>query len=70
MMYTTKQCHFCTNKKVAIDYKDSELLKGFLSSHKKIAKRKRSGLCAKHERKVAMAIKRARIMALLPFVPA
>lgn len=68
-MIILKQCFFCTNKKIAIDYKNEEVLKSFISSHKKIAKRKRSGLCAKHARAVASAIKRARFMAILPFVP-
>ncbi|OGY54942.1 MAG: 30S ribosomal protein S18 [Candidatus Buchananbacteria bacterium RIFCSPLOWO2_01_FULL_46_12] len=62
-----KQCHFCVNNVEVIDYKDAQTLRRFTSSYAKIAPRKRSGLCAKHQRKVATAIKRARIMALLPF---
>lgn len=62
-----KQCHFCVNNIKDIDYKDAQNLRRFTSSYAKIAPRKRSGLCAKHQRKVAGAIKRARTMALLPF---
>jgi small subunit ribosomal protein S18 len=68
---TTKrrQCYFCVNNKKAIDYKDSTLLRRFTSSYMKIAPRRRSGLCALHQRKVAKAIKQARIAGLLAFVP-
>ena len=62
-----KQCYFCVNNMMDADYKDAQTLRRFISSYGKIAPRKRSGLCAKHQRKVAAAIKRARIMALLPF---
>ena len=50
-----------------IDYKNVQLLQRFLSSYGKIVPRKRSGVCAKHQRKLANAIKRGRFMALLPF---
>ncbi len=70
MNLTTKPCYFCVNKNLTIEYKQAEMLGHFISSHKKIAKRKRSGLCASHQRRIAAAIKRARFMALLPFVPA
>lgn len=63
-----RQCHFCTNNVTDIDYKEAGLLRRFTSSYGKIAPRRRSGACAKHQRKLAMAIKRARIVALLPFV--
>ncbi|MBN1779179.1 MAG: 30S ribosomal protein S18 [Candidatus Buchananbacteria bacterium] len=62
-----KQCNFCVNNINYIDYKDAVTLKRFTSSYAKIAPRKRSGVCAKHQRSLATAIKRARIMALLPF---
>lgn len=65
-MAKKKQCHFCVNNIREIDYKDSQTLRRFISSYGKIAPRKRSGLCAKHQRKISTAIKRARIMALLP----
>lgn len=51
-----------------IDYKDTELLKRFISEHGKILPRRVSGTSAKNQRKLNIAIKRARIMALLPFV--
>lgn len=64
-----KQCHFCINKGKQIDYKDNEGLRRFTSSYMKIQPRKRSGLCAKHQRQIARAIKQARIAGLLAFVP-
>ena len=63
-----KYCHFCVNNVKYIDYKDQQLLRRFISSYSKIVPRKRSGVCVKHQRKLATAIKRARIMAILPFV--
>lgn len=63
-----KVCIFC-KQDVAIDYKDVELLKKFLSEKNKIRSRRATGNCAKHQRKLATAIKRAREMALLPYVP-
>lgn len=63
-----RNCYFCANKYEEIDYKDGQLLRRFISSHGKIAPRRRSGACAKHQRKLAMAIKRARVMALLPYI--
>ncbi|MFA6322122.1 MAG: 30S ribosomal protein S18 [Candidatus Buchananbacteria bacterium] len=62
-----KNCYFCLNNVKHIDYKDITTLKRFVSSYAKIVPRKRSGVCAKHQRKLATAIKRARIMALMPF---
>lgn len=62
-----KYCHFCNKKIEYIDYKDIQLLQRFISSYSKIVPRKRSGVCAKHQRKLAQAIKRARFMALLPY---
>ena len=62
-----KICHFCVNNVNEIDYKDSQTLRRFISSYAKIVPRKRSGVCSKHQRKLANAIKRARIVALLPF---
>ena len=64
-----RQCHFCVNKDKQIDYKDNETLRRFTSSYMKIQPRRRSGLCAEHQRKVARAIKQARIAGLLAFVP-
>ena len=65
-----KVCFFCANKVVAIDYKDPEKLSGYISDRGKIAPRRRTGTCAKHQRTLATAIKRARHLALLPYVPA
>ncbi len=65
---TKRYCHFCVNNVKYIDYKDQTLLRRFISSYSKIVPRKRSGVCAKHQRQLSQAIKRARIMAILPFV--
>jgi len=51
-----------------VNYKDTRLLQRYISSFGKIVPRKRSGVCAWHQRKLSLAIKRARFMALLPFV--
>jgi len=63
-----KYCFFCVNNIAEIDYKNINLLRRFISSYSKIVSRKRSGVCSKHQRQLANAIKRARIMSLLPFV--
>ena len=63
-----KYCFFCVNNIERIDYKNQNLLRRFISSYSKIVPRKRSGVCSKHQRQLAQAIKRARIMAILPFV--
>jgi len=65
-----KVCSFCAGKIEAIDYKDPGKLGGYISDRGKIAPRRRSGTCAKHQRILARAIKRARHLALLPYVPA
>ena len=62
-----KACYFCVNGLNDVDYKNATVLRKFISSYGKIAPQRRSDLCAKHQRMVANAIKRARIMALLPF---
>lgn len=64
-----KSCYYCTNNKLAVDYKDTATLRRFVSSYMKIAPRRRSGLCAAHQRQVAAAIKRARQASLMPFMP-
>jgi small subunit ribosomal protein S18 len=66
--YSKKVCRFCAEKQESIDYKDVKLLQRFLSGYGKIESRKRTGNCARHQRKVATALKRARHLALLPFV--
>jgi len=62
------QCFFCSQNSKTVDYKEAELLKKFISSQGKIIDPKYTGICAKHQRMVAKAIKRARIMGLLSFV--
>ena len=62
-----KVCMFCADKVQSIDYKDINRLKKFVSENGKIAPRRSTGTCAKHQRAVTTAIKRARQMALLPF---
>ncbi|HVM91016.1 MAG TPA: 30S ribosomal protein S18 [Verrucomicrobiae bacterium] len=63
-----KTCFFCQANVSEINYKDTKTLQRYLSSFGKIVPRKRSGVCAWHQRKLANAIKRARFMGLLPYV--
>lgn len=63
-----KVCYFTTNKIENIDFKDVELLKKFISERGKILSRRVTGTSAKYQRQLAVAVKRARHMALLPFV--
>lgn len=63
-----KKCYFCVNNLKEIDYKDANFLRRFINSYGKILPRKRTGSCSKHQRKLAIAIKRARVMAIIPFV--
>jgi len=67
--YQEKNCFFCENKISYADYKDTQFLRKFMSPHAKILGRKRTGSCQKHQKLVTKALKRARHMALLPFVP-
>ncbi len=67
-MKKQKVCYFCVNNIQEIDYKDVETLKKFINAYVKILPRKRTGTCSWHQRKLARAIKLARIMALLPFI--
>ena len=62
-----KVCKFCVQK-LKIDYKDADSLRRFITERGKILPRRITGTCAKHQRALAEAIKRARIIALLPFV--
>lgn len=64
-----KMCYFCVNNQLSVDFSAVSTLRRFLSSYMKIAPRRRSGLCAKHQRKVANAVKQARQLALLPYMP-
>ena len=63
-----KVCYFTKNNITYIDYKDTELLKKFVSPNGKIIPRRVAGTSAKYQRMLAVAIKRARQMALLPYV--
>ncbi|MGI6378100.1 MAG: 30S ribosomal protein S18 [Bacilli bacterium] len=63
-----KVCYFTKNKITYIDYKDVELLKNFISANGKITPRRVTGTSARYQRMLAVAIKRARQMALLPYV--
>lgn len=63
-----KVCAFCADRVEVIDYKDVKRLQRYISERAKILPRRRTGTCAKHQRALAVAIKRARHMALLPFV--
>jgi len=60
-------CYFCQRNIKEIDFKDTETLKRFISGLGKIRAKKRTGVCASHQRKLARAIKRARILGLLPY---
>lgn len=63
-----KKCKFCEDNLDYIDYKDVKSLQRYVSGYSKIDARKRSGNCMKHQRMVTKAIKRARLLALIPFV--
>ncbi len=62
-----KVCNFCVDKIDAIDYKDVAKLRRFISERGKILPRRVTGTCARHQRELTVAIKRARHLALLPF---
>jgi small subunit ribosomal protein S18 len=62
-----KVCQFCADSSVKIDYKDTRLLERFTTEYGKIRPRRQTGTCAKHQRQIASAIKRARHIALLPY---
>ena len=64
-----KVCTFCVEKVKSIDYKDVSRLRRFVSDRFKIDPRRKTGVCARHQRALAQAIKRARVAALLPFSP-
>ena len=63
-----KVCRFCADSSMIIDYKDSKLLKHFTSERGKIIPRRITGNCAKHQRELTAAIKRARQIALFPYL--
>ncbi|MCD6500439.1 30S ribosomal protein S18 [bacterium] len=61
------QCLFCQRNIKEIDFRDTKTLENFISALGKIRPRKKTGLCAYHQRRLAQAIKRARFLALLPY---
>jgi len=68
MFRRRKVCKFCTDKIDHIDYKDVKMLQPFIPERAKIIPRRISGVCAMHQRKLQTAIKRARLLAMLPYV--
>jgi small subunit ribosomal protein S18 len=62
-----KVCQFCVDKIVSVEFKDTTRLRRYLTERGKILPRRISGNCAKHQRQVTLAIKRARLVALLPY---
>ena len=68
LRFKRKVCRFCHDKNARIDYKDGKMVEQFITDRGKILPRRVTGICAKHQRGVALAIKRARIIALIPFV--
>ncbi len=65
-----RYCRFCTGKVKVIDYKDVKLLESFIKERGKIVSRRFSGNCARHQRRISEAIKRARFISLIPYVRA
>jgi len=63
-----KICQFCADKNIKIDYKSSDMMRRFVTEEGKIRPRRQTGTCARHQRELASAVKRARHIALLPFV--
>ena len=68
--FTKKVCRFCSDKVDAVDYKDLERIGRYVTERGKILPSRLTGTCAKHQRVLTRAIKRARFMALLPYVSA
>lgn len=63
-----KKCFFSQNNVKHVDYKDTDILKKFLNPHARLMSRKKTGVSAKSQRQLATAVKRARFMALIPYV--
>jgi small subunit ribosomal protein S18 len=66
-MFRRKICRFCANKDVKMNYKDIRLLTQFVTERGKITPRRITGTCARHQRLLSLAIRRARVIALLPY---
>ena len=62
-----KFCYFCVNNIKHIDYKATDILQKMTSNYQRILPRKRMGSCARHQRQLTVAVKRARVMALIPY---
>jgi len=62
-----KVCRFCAEPTTAIDYKSPQLLRSFITDRGKLVPRRISGTCARHQRSVSLAVRRARMLALMPF---
>ncbi len=62
-----KVCFFCVNQFIGVDYKELDILRRYISDRGKIQPRRNSGVCAKHQRMLAMAVKRARFIGLVPY---
>lgn len=68
MGFRRRVCEFCVSKAESIDYKNVDLLRGYVTERGKILGRRKNGACARHQRMLATAIKRARYLAMLPYV--
>ncbi len=68
IFHRRKVCRFCADSSLVIDYKDTKTLRYFITERGKIIPRRITGTCAKHQRQLTRAIKRARTIAMLPFV--
>jgi len=66
--FKKRVCRFCDDSKIVMNYKDKDLLEDFITDRGKILPRRVTGTCAKHQRDVAREVKRARIIAIIPFV--
>lgn len=65
--FRKKTCRFCADKTLPLDYKDARALRSFLTEREKLLPRRITGLCSYHQRRVTHAVKRARILAIIPF---
>lgn len=64
----TKQCYFCAANINLVDFKDAQMLRKFMTPQAQIARRRKTGACSLHQRKLAQAIKRARNLGLAPYI--
>jgi len=69
-VHRPKICAFCVEKSARIDYKQADVLRRYTSERGKIRPRRQTGMCARHQRRLAIAVKRARHLALLPYTTA